>query len=186
MIKVEGLSRRYGKHLAVADLDFEVGRGEVVGFLGPNGAGKSTTMKILTGTLAPSAGKVQVAGHDLLDEPLAVRRKVGFMPEHTPLYPDMSVRGFLEFVADLKEVPGAEVAGHLSALIAFHRPEGCGRPPGGPPEPRLSQTRGAGAGPGGRSRGADPRRTRPAGSIRIRSWKSASSSRASRGSARFC
>jgi ABC-2 type transport system ATP-binding protein len=117
MIKVEGLSRRYGKHLAVADLDFEVGRGEVVGFLGPNGAGKSTTMKILTGTLAPSAGKVQVAGHDLLDEPLAVRRKVGFMPEHTPLYPDMSVRGFLEFVADLKEVPGAEVASHLSGLV---------------------------------------------------------------------
>jgi ABC-2 type transport system ATP-binding protein len=117
MIKVQGLSRRYGKHLALAGLSFEVGQGEVVGFLGPNGAGKSTTMKILTCSLAPTDGTATVAGHDILDEPIAVRRKVGFMPEHTALYPDMTVAALLEFVAVIKGVPGAERSAHLARII---------------------------------------------------------------------
>lgn len=117
MIKVKGLSRRYGAHLALADLSFEVGRGEVVGFLGPNGAGKSTTMKILTCSLAPSGGSASVAGHDILKDPIAVRRKVGFMPENTPLYPDQTVAAFLDFVAEIKGIDPAGKAAHLDRII---------------------------------------------------------------------
>ena len=117
MIKVKGLSRRYGNQLALADLSFEVGQGEVVGFLGPNGAGKSTTMKILTCSLAPSRGTASVAGYDILDDPIAVRRNVGFMPEHTPLYPDQTVFSFLDFVADLKGVAPADKTAHLDRII---------------------------------------------------------------------
>jgi ABC-2 type transport system ATP-binding protein len=116
MIKVEGLSRRYGKHWAVADLSFEVGHGEVVGFLGPNGAGKSTTMKILTGTLAPTRGQATVAGHDIFTEPLEVRRKVGFLPENTPLYQDMTVQAFLEFVAEIKGIESHLRKPHLANI----------------------------------------------------------------------
>jgi ABC-2 type transport system ATP-binding protein len=117
MIKVKGLSRRYGAQLALADLSFEVGSGEVVGFLGPNGAGKSTTMKILTCSLAPTAGTAEVAGHDILDDPIAVRRKVGFMPEHTALYPDQTVASFLDFVAEIKGVDPADKAAHLARVV---------------------------------------------------------------------
>jgi len=118
MIKVEGLSRRYGQSWALSDLSFEVGRGEVVGFLGPNGAGKSTTMKILTCSLAPTRGTASVAGFDVLDQPLDVRRRVGFMPENVPLYPDMTVTDLLGFVADIKGVAGADRASHLAGIIA--------------------------------------------------------------------
>lgn len=117
MIKVQGLSRRYGNLNALADLSFEVGRGEVVGFLGPNGAGKSTTMKILTCTMAPSSGTASVAGHDILDDPIAVRRKVGFMPEHSPLYLDQTVVSFLNFVADIKGVQATDQAAHIARII---------------------------------------------------------------------
>ena len=117
MIQVKELTRRYGKNLALADLSFEVGRGEVVGFLGPNGAGKSTTMKILTCSLAPTSGSAQVAGHDILDNPLAVRRKVGFMPEHVSLYPDVTVMAFLEFVANLKGIDRKSQDAQLARLI---------------------------------------------------------------------
>ena len=105
MIQVERLSKRYGAAPAVDRLTFEVGRGEVVGFLGPNGAGKTTTMRILTTFLAPTSGRARLAGHDVLDEPLAVRKNVGYLPEGVPLYPEMRVREYLDFRARLKDVP---------------------------------------------------------------------------------
>ena len=118
MIQVKGLARRFGSTRALVDLSFSVDRGEVVGFLGPNGAGKSTTMKILTCSLAPSAGTATVAGFNVQDDPLAVRRHIGFMPEHVVLYGDQPVLGFLRFVADLKGVDRAGVAAHIDAVIA--------------------------------------------------------------------
>ncbi len=117
MIKVTGLSRRYGATLALHDLSFTVARGEVVGFLGPNGAGKSTTMKILTCSLAPSSGSARVAGHDVVSEAIAVRRHIGFMPEQVALYTDQAVGAFLEFVADIKGVPLDRKRAHLDQLI---------------------------------------------------------------------
>ena len=118
MIEVKNLTRRYGATLALDDVSFAVGAGEVVGFLGPNGAGKSTTMKILTGSLAPTSGTATVAGYDILDDSLGVRARVGFMPEHVALYTDQSVISFLEFVAELKGIPAAERPGHLAGLMA--------------------------------------------------------------------
>jgi ABC-2 type transport system ATP-binding protein len=117
MIEVNGLTRRYGATVALQDLSFKVARGEVVGFLGPNGAGKSTCMKILTCSLAPSSGTARVAGHDVVDDALAVRRHIGFMPEHVSLYTDQTVLAYLLFVADIKGVPAAEKHGHVNDLI---------------------------------------------------------------------
>ncbi len=105
MIAVEGLTRRFGAATALDDVSFRVSPGEVVGFLGPNGAGKTTAMRILTCTLPPSAGRAEVAGHDVGVASLEVRRRVGFMPENTPLYPDCTVREHLRFVGRLKR-PG--------------------------------------------------------------------------------
>jgi len=117
MIEVKGLARRYGSTRALVDLSFKVDQGEVVGFLGPNGAGKSTTMKILTCSLAPTAGTASVAGFDILDDPISVRRNIGFMPEHVALYSDQPVLGFLRFVAKLKGVDPGRVASHVDGLI---------------------------------------------------------------------
>ena len=117
MIKVEKLTRNFGTTKALSDLSFEVAQGQVVGFLGPNGAGKSTTMKILTGSLAPSSGTASVQGHDVMDEPLAVRRLVGFMPENVALYQDDTVLNFLKFVADLKSVSHSGLSDHLDGII---------------------------------------------------------------------
>jgi len=105
LIAVSHLVKRYGAELAVDDVSFEVGKGEVVGFLGPNGAGKSTTLRILAGFLGPTSGKVTVAGHDVVDEPLEARRSIGYMPEGVPLYPEMRVVEYLRFRAELKRVP---------------------------------------------------------------------------------
>ncbi len=118
MIEVRDLSRRYGPVLALDGVSFHVDRGEVAGFLGPNGAGKSTAMKILTGSLAPGAGQVRLGGVDVVADPVAARRLVGFMPEHVPLYPEGTVREFLHFVADLKGVRRAEVAGHCETILS--------------------------------------------------------------------
>jgi ABC-2 type transport system ATP-binding protein len=104
MIKVDQLTKDYGAHRAVDRISFEVRSGEVLGFLGPNGAGKTTTMKILTCFLAPTSGSAQVAGLDVGDESLAVRQKIGYLPEDTPLYRDMLVFDYLRFVADLRGV----------------------------------------------------------------------------------
>jgi len=92
MIEVENLSKRYGTFKAVDRVSFSVGRGEIVGLLGPNGAGKTTTMRMLTTFLPPTSGRARLAGHDVLDEPLEVRKSVGYLPENVPLYTEMRVR----------------------------------------------------------------------------------------------
>jgi len=106
MIKVEQLSKSFGPKLAVNDVSFTVERGEVLGFLGPNGAGKSTTMRMITGFIPPTAGKVIVGGYDVAKEPLAAKRLVGYLPENAPAYTDMTVEGFLNFCAELRGFRG--------------------------------------------------------------------------------
>jgi ABC-2 type transport system ATP-binding protein len=105
MIHVDRLSKRFGSYHAVDRVGFDIGRGEIVGLLGPNGAGKTTTMRILTTYLSPTSGRASLAGHDVLDEPLEVRRKVGYLPENVPLYPEMRVSEYLRFRSKLKDVP---------------------------------------------------------------------------------
>src|SRR5215213_2451604 len=102
MIQVENLTKDYGPTRAVDRVSFNVRKGEVLGFLGPNGAGKSTTMKILTCFLAPTGGSARVAGCDVYDQSLEVRRRIGYLPEDTPLYRDMTVVEYLRFVAELR------------------------------------------------------------------------------------
>ena len=104
MIEVEHLTKRYGAHTAVDDISFTVEDGCICGLLGPNGAGKSTTMNILTGYLSATAGTVKVAGHDIAEEPLEAKKAIGYLPEQPPLYPEMTVREYLLFVAELKGV----------------------------------------------------------------------------------
>ena len=105
MIEARGLAKRYGDLVAVSDVSFAVQPGEVVGFLGPNGAGKTTTMRILTGFLPPTDGSAVIDGHDIFTDPLAARRAIGYLPETPPVYPEMSVDGYLGYVAKLKDVP---------------------------------------------------------------------------------
>lgn len=116
-IEVEGLSKRYGDFDAVRDLSFRIGRGEVVGFLGTNGAGKTTTMRMLTGFIPPTNGHVRIDGHDIFDAPLAARRAIGYLPESPPVYPEMTVRGYLQFVAKLKDVPRGDRAGAVARAV---------------------------------------------------------------------
>jgi ABC-2 type transport system ATP-binding protein len=108
VIEVQHLTKRYGPTTAVDDISFRVERGEVLGFLGPNGAGKTTTMRVLTGYMPPSEGKAIVAGYDVLAQPIEAKRRTGYLPETPPLYPDMTVRDYLSFVARIKGVPRAE------------------------------------------------------------------------------
>ncbi len=108
MIQVENVTKRYGQRLAVDGLSFTVNKGEILGFLGPNGAGKSTTMNIITGYLSATDGTVKLDGHDILEEPEAVKRQIGYMPEQPPLYMDMTVQDYLSFAADIKGVPRAK------------------------------------------------------------------------------
>jgi ABC-2 type transport system ATP-binding protein len=110
MIEVHDLTKRYGDRVAVAGVSFSVERGHVLGFLGPNGAGKTTTMRMLTGFLPPTSGTARVAGFDVFTQSAEVRRRIGYLPENPPLYPDMTVRSYLTFVARLKGVPRAQVA----------------------------------------------------------------------------
>jgi len=105
MIRVQGLTKDYGPRRAVADLSFEARQGEIVGFLGPNGAGKTTTMRILTGYMPPTDGSAQVAGFDVVEESLEVRKRVGYLPETVPLYSDMTALEYLTFMADLRQLP---------------------------------------------------------------------------------
>ncbi len=118
MIQVERLSKRYGSIKAVDRLTFAVGRGEIVGLLGPNGAGKTTTMRMLTTFLPPTSGRAVLSGHDVLDESLEVRRKVGYLPENVPLYHEMRVREYLTFRAKLKDVPRSRRRAELARVIA--------------------------------------------------------------------
>jgi ABC-2 type transport system ATP-binding protein len=109
MIKVEGLTKRYARKVAVDNISFEVEKGQIVGFLGPNGAGKTTTMRVLTCFLPPTSGSAQVAGFDVMEHPMEVKKRIGYLPETPPLYPEMEVHEYLEFVGRLKGVPSADL-----------------------------------------------------------------------------
>jgi ABC-2 type transport system ATP-binding protein len=118
MIEVEGLTKKYRDRVAIDALSFKVGEGEIVGFLGPNGAGKSTTMKILTGFMPATSGKAKVAGFDIFENPLEAKRRIGYLPETPPLYPELTVRGYLKFVAELKGVPSAQVKAEIDRVAS--------------------------------------------------------------------
>ncbi len=121
MIEVENLTKRYGRHTAVDGVSFRVEKGEILGFLGPNGAGKTTTMRILTCYLPPSDGTARVAGYDVFQAPLEVKRRVGYIPETPPLYPDMSVVEFLGFCAKIKGVAAKERRAKIDDVIGKTR-----------------------------------------------------------------
>ncbi len=116
MIEVENLTKRYGPTLAVSDVTFEVQKGEILGFLGPNGAGKTTTMRVITGYLPPSLGRVRVAGYDVVEEPLEAKRRTGYLPESPPVYPDMTVTEYLAFVGRIKGIPRRELKSRLEEI----------------------------------------------------------------------
>jgi ABC-2 type transport system ATP-binding protein len=108
VIEVQGLTKHYGRVTAVDDVSFRVERGEILGFLGPNGAGKTTTMRILTGYMPASSGRAIIAGYDIFEQPIEAKRRTGYLPETPPLYPEMTVREYLTFVAKINGVPRAE------------------------------------------------------------------------------
>ena len=118
MIEIENLTRRFGSFVAVDHVTFSVDRGEVLGFLGPNGAGKSTTMKMITGFLAPTSGTIRVAGFDVRRDPIAVKRCVGYLPEGAPLWADMTAERFLDFVAGVRGLTGAEKTARIDDVVA--------------------------------------------------------------------
>ncbi|HEY1241244.1 MAG TPA: ATP-binding cassette domain-containing protein [Bryobacteraceae bacterium] len=117
MIKVEGLTKRYARTVAVDNISFEVEKGQIVGFLGPNGAGKTTTMRVLTCFLPPTSGKATVAGFDVLENPMEVKKRIGYLPETPPLYPEMEVVEYLEFVAKLKGIPSRDVRSRVDEVM---------------------------------------------------------------------
>ena len=121
MIEVQHLTKRYGPLKAVDDVSFKVERGEILGFLGPNGAGKTTTMRVLTGYMPPSEGRAVVAGFDVFDQPIEAKRRTGYLPETPPLYPEMTVRDYLAFVARIKGVPRGERAARLDYVMGRTR-----------------------------------------------------------------
>ena len=117
MIEVKGLTKRYGQHEAARDLTFSIDSGEVVGLLGPNGAGKTTTMNILTGYLSPTEGTASIGGHDILEEPIEVKRLIGYLPEIPPVYPEMPVMQYLRFAARIKKVPAGQRKNDLDRIL---------------------------------------------------------------------
>ena len=123
MIEVRNLTKRYRDRTAVDDLSFTVERGEIIGFLGPNGAGKSTTMRILTGFIPATSGTAKVAGFDVFEEPLEVKRRIGYLPEQPPVYADMTPRAYLAFVAGLKGVARKAVKGEIERVADATRIE---------------------------------------------------------------
>ena len=117
MIEVKHLTKRYGDHLAVTDLSFTIEKGQVYGFLGPNGAGKSTTMNIITGCLAPTFGEVRIGGYDILTQPNAAKKLVGYLPEQPPLYLDRTPREYLTFVAGAKGIASKMIADEVQRVM---------------------------------------------------------------------
>src|SRR5690348_6607888 len=109
MITVKGLAKRYARTTAVDHISFQVDKGQIVGFLGPNGAGKTTTMRMLTCFLPPTEGTATVAGFDILEQPLEVKRRIGYLPEAPPIYPEMATAEYLRFVGKLKGLSGADL-----------------------------------------------------------------------------
>ncbi|MBE7372984.1 ABC transporter ATP-binding protein [Pseudomonas lopnurensis] len=118
MIELKSLTKRFAQHTAVDALSFSVQPGEVLGFLGPNGAGKSTTMKMLTGFLAPTSGTASILGHDIQTQTLQAQRQIGYLPEGAPCYGDMTVRGFLEFIAEVRGFRGTDKRQRVEAAVA--------------------------------------------------------------------
>ena len=116
MVEVENLTKRYGPTLAVSNVTFQAQKGEVLGFLGPNGAGKTTTMRVITGYLPPSEGRVRVAGYDVVEEPLEAKRRTGYLPETPPVYPDMTVTEYLAFVGRIKGISRRELNPRLAEI----------------------------------------------------------------------
>jgi gliding motility-associated transport system ATP-binding protein len=121
MIEAKGLTKYFGQIAAIENVDFSVQRGEIIGFLGPNGAGKTTTMRILTGFSPASKGSAKIAGFDVADQPIEVKRRVGYLPENVPLYQEMVVQGFLRYVAEVKGVPRVKRTAEVQDVI-----ERCG------------------------------------------------------------
>ena len=117
MIKVEGLTKRYARTVAVDNISFEVEKGQIVGFLGPNGAGKTTTMRVLTCFLPPTSGQATVAGFDVLEKPMEVKKRIGYLPETPPLYPEMEVVEYLHFVGKLKGITSREIRGRVEEVM---------------------------------------------------------------------
>ena len=117
MIEVDRLTKRYGAFTAVDDISFQVGKGEIVGFLGPNGAGKTTTMRVLTCFLPATEGTARIAGYDIFDNPLEVKKRIGYLPELPPLYRDMRVRTYLEFIAKIKGVVPKESRRRIDEVV---------------------------------------------------------------------
>src|SRR5579862_532800 len=117
MIKVEGLTKRYARNVAVDNISFEVEKGQIVGFLGPNGAGKTTTMRVLTCFLPPTSGSATVAGFDVLENPMEVKKRIGYLPETPPVYPEMEVIEYLNFVARIKSIPKANIAKRIDEVM---------------------------------------------------------------------
>ena len=117
MIEAIGLVKQYGDHVAVDHLNFKVEKGQILGFLGPNGAGKSTTMNMLTGYISATEGTILVNGYDMLEEPEQAKKSIGYLPEQPPVYPDMTVTEYLQFVTELKKVPRKDRAKEVERVI---------------------------------------------------------------------
>jgi ABC-2 type transport system ATP-binding protein len=117
MIKVDGLTKRYARTVAVDNISFEVEKGQIVGFLGPNGAGKTTTMRVLTCFLPPTAGTANIAGYDVLTHPMEVKKRIGYLPENPPVYPEMEVSEYLDFVGRLKGIRSGEINRRVDEVL---------------------------------------------------------------------
>jgi len=124
MIEIRGLVKHFGPIKAVDDVSFDVAQGEVLGFLGPNGAGKSTTMKMVTGFLTPTAGTARVAGHDVLEDPVAAKSAIGYLPEGAPAYPDMTPLGFLRFIGEVRGLTGQAFEHRVAEVVRRVQLEG--------------------------------------------------------------
>jgi ABC-2 type transport system ATP-binding protein len=129
MIEIRGLTKHFGTLEAVAGVSFDVAQGEVLGFLGPNGAGKSTTMKMVTGFLAPTAGTMRVAGHDVQEDPVAAKRALGYLPEGAPAYPDMTPHSFLRFVGEIRGLGRDVLEQRIAEVVRRVHLEGVMRQP---------------------------------------------------------
>ena len=124
LIRLDGLTKRFGELLAVDAVSLSVEAGQVLGFLGPNGAGKTTTMRMIAGFMEPTAGSASVCGHDVIDDPVGVRRNIGFLPEGAPTYGDMTARSYLEFIAEIRGFDGGEKRRRVRRIVEMVALEG--------------------------------------------------------------